>query len=117
MSDHLVGHGAGPAHPGGCGLRMVAELLRHPFGAAGVIERADGRCDGLPDLADAWIIGTLQRRYEEGVGVGSADAEVVCCWPHRDLLGPGFLRSPADAGSHTTSLPRTRRRSNGAALR
>src|SRR6266700_3669463 len=32
------------------------------------------------------------------------------------LLGPGLLRSPAGAGSRTTSLPRTRRRSNGAAF-
>src|SRR5712691_5269242 len=117
MAGHLVGHGAGPAHPGGRGLGMVAELLRHPCGAAGVVERADGCGDGLPDLADAWVIGTLQRRHEEGVGTGSMDAEVVCCWPHRELLGPGLLRSPAGAGSHTTSLPRTRRRSNGAALR
>jgi hypothetical protein len=89
VPDHLSGHGAGPAHPGGRGLGMVAELLRHPFGAAGVIERADGCCDGLPDLADAWLIGTLERRHEEGVGTGSADAEVVRCWLHREPPGPG----------------------------
>jgi hypothetical protein len=61
---------------------MVAKLLRHSLGAAWAAERADGRGDGPPDLTDVRFIGALQRRYEEGVGLAGADAEVMHRWPH-----------------------------------
>jgi hypothetical protein len=77
MAERLVGHGPGPPHPGGRRLRVVTELLCHPFGASDVAERADGRGDRMPDLADARGIGTLQRRHEQRIGVGVVGTGVL----------------------------------------
>jgi Family of unknown function (DUF6886) len=118
LAQRLVGHRAGPAHPGGRGLGMVAELLRDPLGAADPTERADGSGDGLPDLSGTWHIGTLQCRDEQGVsiraGIGGTDAGVLRCWPHRELLGPAVSLEAGGCRLHITILPRKRRRSNGA---
>jgi hypothetical protein len=54
------------------------------FHAARRIPRAgpvQGRGDRLPDLADAQVIATMQRRREQRVGVKGLDAAGV----HRDL--------------------------------
>ena len=40
---------AGPAHPGRRGLRVVAELLRHPSRAPAPAERLGRLLDGLPE--------------------------------------------------------------------
>jgi hypothetical protein len=77
-------HHTGPAHPRDSGVRVITELLCHSFGAALAAERADGRGDGLLDLSNAEFLGALQGRHEQGVGAGSADAEVMHRWPHRE---------------------------------
>jgi hypothetical protein len=81
--EGLRGYGAGPAHPGDRGLRMVAELLRHPRGTATRPERADRRGGGPPDLPGAGMLTALQRRHEHRIGPCDADAELVCHWSHR----------------------------------
>jgi NAD+ kinase len=76
------GSRAGPAHPGGRGLRVIAVLLGDPGRAAHIAERADRRGDRLLHLPGGWFIGALQRRYEQGVGPGGA-AEFCRREPHR----------------------------------
>src|SRR5580704_13486059 len=75
---------ASPAHPGRCGLGVIAELLRDPARAPGVTERPDRSVDGLPDLVRGRRLRALQRRYEQRIGgLEAGDREVVMCWPHR----------------------------------
>ena len=77
-------HRACPAHPGDRGLRVVAEGLRDPGRAARAAVGRDGFGDRLLDLPGAGIAGTLQRRGEQRIDPGGAEAEVV---RHRGLLG------------------------------
>jgi hypothetical protein len=56
---------------------VVAELLRYLFGTALAAEFMDGRGDGISHLTRAGIIGTLQRRHEQGVGPEGADVGVL----------------------------------------
>jgi hypothetical protein len=72
-----------PAHPCRSGFGVVAELLGDPLGAAPAAELTEGRSDGLPDLPGAGFLGSLQRRHEQGVSSGRADAEVVPGSRHR----------------------------------
>ena len=91
VAERLAGQLAGPAHPRGCGLGVVAELLRDPSGAAARAECADGRSDGLPDLPGARLLTALQCRHEQGIGPDGADAGVVrggCGARGRRLAGP-----------------------------
>src|SRR5262249_41771630 len=83
-AESLADHDASPAHPLGGRLWVITKLLRHPLGAAGAAERADGSGDSLPDLTGTWFLGALQRRHEQGVGTYGADAEVMHQWPHRE---------------------------------
>jgi len=94
LAERPVGQGTGPAHPRRCGLGMIAELLRHPLGAAEAAQRADGGGDRLPDLSGAGLIGTLQRRHEQGVGVEGVIGLVVRCWPHPEPPRTGGFREP-----------------------
>ena len=63
-AEHLAGHRTSPAHAHDRRLRVVAELLCYPFGAARAAICVDGRSDGLPDLTRAGFIGALQARRE-----------------------------------------------------
>jgi hypothetical protein len=68
---------AGPAHPRGGGLRVLAVGLRDPRRATPDSERGEGSRDGFMDLRHGGLVGTLQRRGEQRVGPGGADGEVV----------------------------------------
>jgi hypothetical protein len=81
-------YGPRPAHPRCRGLRMLAVRLGHPGRAPSRAELADRRGDRLPDLRRAGLLRPLERRYEQRVGPGGADAEVMCRRPHH---GPPCL--------------------------
>jgi len=74
---HLADHPASPAHAGDRGLRVIAELLRHPLSAPPAAVGTQGRRDGRPDLTRAGFIGTLQRRCEQCGGPDRAGAGAV----------------------------------------
>ena len=59
-AHQLADHRASPAHTLDRGIRVVAKLLCHLFGATSAAVRTDGRGDGLPGLTRAGLIGTLQ---------------------------------------------------------
>jgi hypothetical protein len=54
---------------------MMAKLLRHSSGTARAVERPEGRSGGMPDVARARVIATLQPLREHGVSQDSTDAE------------------------------------------
>src|SRR5262245_4208124 len=83
-AENLASHRASPAHPLGGRLWVITKFLRYPLGAPPAAERADGRGDSLPDQPGTWVLGTLQRRHEQGVGTYGADAEVMHHRPHRE---------------------------------
>lgn len=56
----VVNEPASPAHPRDRHFRVVAELLRHPFGATTAAEPADGFVDGFTDLPGAGFLRALQ---------------------------------------------------------
>ena len=60
VAEYPVDGPTRPAHPFGRGRRVLAELLRHPPGAAPAAELAHGRRDRLPDLPGAGLIGLLK---------------------------------------------------------
>jgi hypothetical protein len=84
-----------PAHPFGREFRVLAELLRHPPGAAPAAELVHGHGYSLPDLPGAGFIGSSQRGHEQSVGPCRADAEVIHHSPHhtppRRLDAPNYI--------------------------
>ncbi len=95
IGEHLVGSRAGPAHPGGGGLGVVAELLRHALGTAARAEGADGRGSGLPDLVVAGLLRALQCRHELGIGSDGAVTEAVLAQILRQLSPSACVDRPA----------------------
>src|SRR5215471_13367300 len=75
--EHLPSHPASPAHPGDRGLRVIAELLRHPLRAPPATVGTQGRSSGRADLIRAGHIGALQRRREQRAGPDRAGAATV----------------------------------------
>src|SRR6516162_9010664 len=71
---------------------MIAELLRHPFGTAGVAEGPDRRSGRPPNLTRAGLIAALQRRREDGVSLASATAQAG---HHRAHGGPPRRTHPS----------------------
>jgi hypothetical protein len=67
---------------------MIAKLLRHPFGTTTLAECVDSRGNGLPDFLGTGMVSALQRRHEQGIGLDSADAEVVHRRPHHEPPRP-----------------------------
>ena len=63
---------------------MIAELLRHPSGAATLAECLDSSGNGLPDFLGTGMFTALQCRREQGIGPDGANAEVVHRWPHHE---------------------------------
>src|SRR5215468_2551231 len=75
--EHLAGYPASPAHPGDRGLRVIAELLRHPLRAPPAAVGPQGRGSGRAGLTRAGRIGALQRRHEQRAGPNRAGAATV----------------------------------------
>src|SRR5947207_2000705 len=75
VAERALDHPVRPLHARDRGVRMVAELLRHPGRAAATAEVPDGAPDRLPDLAGRGLVGLLQRRGEQRLAAHRADVE------------------------------------------
>ena len=77
LTRTLASHCESPAHPHDRSLRVIAELLRYPFGAAPAAVCTDSRGDSLPRLTGARPVGALQHRHERASAQAAQDPDLV----------------------------------------